>query len=103
VCVAEGDDVVLLVEEDVEQTWSLVWSEVTVEVTGTSDDGQPWVVRANGICERERVPPWGAATHARLSHPGRGRSHTPTAPMALRLREAIVRGYSVLPDARTAG
>jgi hypothetical protein len=104
-CVADEDDLVFVVREHVEQTWSLVWSEVTLQLSGTSGDSRRWVVRANGICERERLPTWAAASWARASHPAIGAGHPAgLAPIALRLREAGLRGYSTqLPEQEQAG
>lgn len=99
ICVAEEEDVVFVVREGIEQTWSLVWGTVTIEVAGTASDGQCWVVRASGICERARLPRWAAATWARSSHPAHGSPvQGPPPPFGLRLREAALRGCSVLPE-----
>ena len=102
-CVAEEEDVVFVVREHVERTWSLVWGSVAIEVAGSAPDGQRWVVRASGICERVRLPGWAAATWARSSHPAYGNpTEGPPPPFGLRLREAALRGCSVLPE-RAAG
>lgn len=103
-CVAEEEDVVFVVREQVEQTWSLVWGTVTIEVAGAAADGQRWVVRASGVCERVRLPGWAAATWARASHPAYGSraDGAPPPPFGLRLPGAALRGCSVL-DERAAG
>lgn len=102
-CLAEQDDVVFVLLEDAARTWSLVWSEATIEVTGTSADGAAWIVRANGICERERLPTWAELTWSRTTHPAYGGEPLVTPPMGLRLREASMRGYSMRPQERAAG
>ena len=84
-CIAEQDDLVLVVREQPERTWSLVWSEVTVEVSGSLAAGQLWVVRLRGMCEREPMPPWAAP------------SPNPP-PYGLRIRHAVVSGYSRLVE-----
>ena len=102
-CLAERDDVVFVLQEQVELTWALVWCEATIQVTGTSADGLPWSIRAHGICERERLPAWAALSWARATHPASGGSPPSTPPLGLRLREASMRGYAVLPEERAAG
>lgn len=108
-CVAEHDDLVLVVLDDASRTWSLVWAEVTVEVTGIAQDGEHWVVRAQGVCERDRVPLWAAERGARALHPVNGsrpagnEGSVAGPPIGLRLREVGVRGYSVSPYERAAG
>jgi hypothetical protein len=84
-CVAEQDDLVFVVLEQPERTWSLVWSEVTVEVTGRLAGGDLWLVRVRGMCEREPLPRWGGPT-----------SNPP--PYGLRIRDAVVTGYSELGE-----
>ena len=101
-CLAERDDVVFVLLEDAARTWSLVWSEATIEVTGTSAGGAAWTVRAQGICERERLPTWAELTWSREAHPAYGGEPLVAPPMGLRLREASMRGYSVELQERTA-
>jgi hypothetical protein len=99
-CVAEQADVVLVLREQPEQTWSLVWTRVSVEVSGIAPDGERWVVLASGTCERERLPGWAAADWARSSHPASGLSPgLSRPPYGLRLRDAGLRGYSVESEA----
>jgi hypothetical protein len=98
-CVADEEDVVFVVRERVEQTWSLVWGSVTIEVAGTAADGRRWVVRASGICERVRLPDWAAAAWARSSHPAFGNREEPAPPpFGLRLPDPALRGCSVLAE-----
>jgi hypothetical protein len=92
-CVAEHEDLVFVVRDQVDQTWFLVWSQVTVEVTGSLEDGQHWVVRVRGTCEREPLPHWAAPTWEPAAQ----------APFGLRIRDAAVCGYSVLVDEQEAG
>ena len=109
-CAAEHHDLVFVVLGDVSRTWSLVWAEVSIEVTGPGPDGQRWVVRVHGSCERDRVPLWAAERGPRTDDPaaaghpaGSGRSAVPGPPIGLRLRDAAVRGYSVSPEQQAAG
>jgi hypothetical protein len=98
-CVADQADVVFVVRDQPEQTWSLVWTTVTIEVSGTSPDGLLWVVQARGTCERERLPSWAAVSWARSSHPAFGRPPDKAPPpFGLRLRGAGLRGYSACGD-----
>ncbi len=103
-CVAERDDLVLVVRGRAELTWALVWTAVTVEVTGTSAAGLPWLVRASGTCERERLPGWAASRWAREVHPAHGGAAASLdPPLGLRLRSVGLHGYSVLPRVESAG
>lgn len=102
-CVAERGDLVFVVREQVEQTWFLVWSDVTIEVTGSFDDGQHWVVRVRGVCERETLPTWAAPAWDPEAHPPFGVSVASAPPFALRIRDAAVCGYSVLAEEQEAG
>ena len=49
------------------------------------------------------LPAWAALSWARATHPASGVSPPSTPPLGLRLREASMRGYAVLPEERAAG
>ena len=79
-----------VVRERVEQTWSLVWGTVTIEVAGTASDGQSLGRPGERhLRARRGCPGWAAATWARSSHPAYG---NPVAGPPAALRAAAARG-----------